>query len=74
MNNTIMRSTKTSRLKVSPASPSFRATKLSAAIARGAMTLAVTSTLLLIIAVCPVQAQTENVHYNFTGTPDGANP
>jgi uncharacterized repeat protein (TIGR03803 family) len=74
MNNTIMRSTKTSRLKVFPASPSFRATKLSAAIARGAMTLAVTSTLLLIIAVCPVQAQTENVLYNYTGTPDGANP
>ena len=40
---------------------------------RAAVVLAVFSTL-LVIAVHPAQAQTEEVLYNFAGTPDGANP
>jgi uncharacterized repeat protein (TIGR03803 family) len=47
-------------------------TKLASAILRGAVTLAVLSALLM--AARPAQAQTENVLWNFTGTPDGANP
>lgn len=43
------------------------------AVLRGALTLAVLSAL-LVFAVRPAQAQTESVLYNFTGTPDGANP
>jgi uncharacterized repeat protein (TIGR03803 family) len=43
------------------------------AVLRGALTLAVLSAL-LILGVHPAQAQTESVLYNFTGTPDGANP
>ena len=43
------------------------------AVLRGAVTLAVLSALLT-FAVRPAQAQTESVLYNFTGTPDGANP
>jgi len=43
------------------------------AVLRGALTLAVLSALLM-FAVHPAQAQTESVLYNFTGTPDGANP
>ena len=43
------------------------------AVLRGALTLAVLSALLF-FAVHPAQAQTESVLYNFTGTPDGANP
>jgi uncharacterized repeat protein (TIGR03803 family) len=60
------------RLNVSDVGPGFRPTKLAAAIIRGAVTLAVLSALL--IAARPAQAQTESVLYNFTGTPDGANP
>lgn len=46
--------------------------KLASAIIRGAVTLAVLSALLM--AARPAQAQTENALWNFTGTPDGANP
>jgi uncharacterized repeat protein (TIGR03803 family) len=56
----------------STSGPIFRAAKLRAAIIRGAIFLAVLSAALT--AVLPVQAQTENVLYNFGGTPDGANP
>ena len=45
--------------------PRLASTKLAAAVARGALTLAVLSALLL-IAVRPAQAQTETVLYNFT--------
>jgi uncharacterized repeat protein (TIGR03803 family) len=61
-----------SQMNTSQVGPNFRSTKL-AAVVRGAVTLAVLSALLM-FAVYPAQAQTENVLYNFTGTPDGANP
>ena len=49
----------------------LRLTQLSGAAICGAMTLAVLSVLLI---ARPAHAQTENVLYNFTGTPDGLNP
>lgn len=60
------------RLKISQVGPIFRPAALLAAL-RGAVTLAVLSALLM-FATHPAQAQTESVLYNFTGTPDGANP
>jgi uncharacterized repeat protein (TIGR03803 family) len=45
---------------------------LAAAILRGAVALAVLSAML--ISARPAQAQTEQVLYNFTGTPDGQGP
>jgi uncharacterized repeat protein (TIGR03803 family) len=41
---------------------------------RDALTLVMLSALLLILIAFPAQAQTETVLYDFTGTPDGANP
>src|ERR1700747_111551 len=53
--------------------PRFGSTKLAAGAIRDALTLAVLSALLLIVAR-PVQAQTETVLHNFTGGSDGGYP
>ena len=60
-------------LNISDAGPRLGSTKLGTAAARGALTLAVLSALLL-IAARPAQAQTETVLYNFTGGSDGGTP
>jgi uncharacterized repeat protein (TIGR03803 family) len=60
-------------LDTSDVAPRIGSTKLTAAISRSALTLAVLSTLLL-VAARPAQAQSETVLYNFTGISDGANP
>jgi len=59
-------------LNISDVGQKFRS-KVAAATIRGAMTVAVLSALLL-MAARPAQAQTESVLYNFTDSPDGANP
>jgi uncharacterized repeat protein (TIGR03803 family) len=58
---------------VSNARRSLGATKLTAAARRGALTLALLSTLLS-IAVRPAHAQTETILHKFTGGSDGAEP
>jgi uncharacterized repeat protein (TIGR03803 family) len=50
----------------------FKMSNLAAAAVRGAFAIAVLSALL--VAARPAQAQTENVIWNFTGSPDGASP
>ncbi len=55
------------------AGPKFGSTKLAAAIFRGALTLVVLSTLLL-VSDHSAQAQTETVLYNFNDGLDGAQP
>jgi uncharacterized repeat protein (TIGR03803 family) len=59
-------------LNISDVVPGFGLTKLAAVAIRGALTLAVLSTLLLIAR--SAQAQNETVLYDFAGSPDGANP
>lgn len=51
----------------------FRTAKPSATFIRGAITVAVIAALAT-FAASPAHAQTQAVLYNFTGTPDGANP
>ncbi|MGA3092131.1 MAG: choice-of-anchor tandem repeat GloVer-containing protein [Terriglobales bacterium] len=72
MHSEIHRRTKSER-EVSDAEPILASTKLAAAGIRGALMLAVLSTLLL-LAARPAQAQTEFVLHNFTGGSDGGNP
>jgi uncharacterized repeat protein (TIGR03803 family) len=60
-------------LDTSDVAPRIGSTKLTAAISRSALTLAVLSTLLL-VAARPAQAQSETVLYNFAVSPDGATP
>jgi hypothetical protein len=70
---------RTIRLSIPALGPRFGSTKLAAAATRGALILALLSTLLL-IAATPAQAQTETVLYNFCSVVsqddcvDGANP
>jgi len=73
MHSVVTNSGTKGRLNVLDVRPRFRPAKLAAAAIRGTITLAVLSALLLMVAR-PAQAQTESVLYNFTGTPDGANP
>ena len=61
------------RLNISDGGPRFGSTKLAGAALRGALTLAMLSAPLLIVAR-PVQAQTLAVLHNFTGGDDGGGP
>jgi len=63
----------TSRVKIPDVSAGSRSPRGASPNIRGAFILAILSVLLL-IAVCPAQAQTESVLYNFTGGADGAGP
>jgi len=61
------------RSGISGVGPTLRSRKLATATLRGALTLAVLFTTLL-MAARSAHAQTESVLYNFTGTSDGSEP
>jgi uncharacterized repeat protein (TIGR03803 family) len=63
----------TCRLNISHVGPRVSSAKLAATVLRGALTLAVLSTLLLIPAR-PAQAQTERLLHDFKGASDGGEP